>query len=358
VEKLKKIIKFVDIGNIRKITTKKIGGTKIMGMSASQMRFCMITGRKSDVEYEGQQINQQRTTLASESSIANEQLLNLSVPTPPSTDDYSTTIYTYSSGGNTYTITGASLNSDNTTYTLNTSAELNTDSAVKGALSTFTSATNSSGETIYKDSSGNIYSASDTSNTTTASALATIYGDDYNADADGDGNADETYYQYTNSSNVTRYISASQLSKTADTTNQGEYYYLTTGTTTATSSITNANVNWSDSGRMESFYTITTTTTNGATSTSTSSTTSLTCATSTDENAYNDAYNEYEYQKEAYNQDVTSINSKICVIENEDKKLELKLKNLDTQQEALSTEMDSVKKVIDKNIESSFKTFA
>lgn len=42
----------------------------------------------------------------------------------------------------------------------------------------------------------------------------------------------------------------------------------------------------------------------------------------------------------------------------QDKRLELRMKQLDTEHSAIQTEMDSVKKVIDKNIEGSFKTFA
>ena len=35
-----------------------------MGLAASQARFLNLTARKTNLEYEGQQINQQRTTLA------------------------------------------------------------------------------------------------------------------------------------------------------------------------------------------------------------------------------------------------------------------------------------------------------
>lgn len=41
-----------------------------------------------------------------------------------------------------------------------------------------------------------------------------------------------------------------------------------------------------------------------------------------------------------------------------DKSLELQLRRVDTQQQAVQTELDSVKKVIDKNVELTFKTFA
>jgi hypothetical protein len=45
-------------------------------------------------------------------------------------------------------------------------------------------------------------------------------------------------------------------------------------------------------------------------------------------------------------------------IQSKDQKMEVELKNLDTQRSAMDTELDAVKKVIDKNIERSFKTFA
>ena len=48
---------------------------------------------------------------------------------------------------------------------------------------------------------------------------------------------------------------------------------------------------------------------------------------------------------------------KMAQIESKDKRYDLDLKNIDTEHTAIQTEMDSVKKVIDKNIERSFKTF-
>lgn len=41
-----------------------------------------------------------------------------------------------------------------------------------------------------------------------------------------------------------------------------------------------------------------------------------------------------------------------------DKALELQLRRVDTQQQAIQTEIQAVQKVIDKNIDMSFKTFA
>ena len=53
----------------------------------------------------------------------------------------------------------------------------------------------------------------------------------------------------------------------------------------------------------------------------------------------------------------TEIKEKTQELQETDRTLELRLKQLDTEQEALQTELDSVKKVIDKNIDNVFKTF-
>ncbi|MBY0451139.1 MAG: hypothetical protein K2X01_11000 [Cyanobacteria bacterium] len=52
-----------------------------------------------------------------------------------------------------------------------------------------------------------------------------------------------------------------------------------------------------------------------------------------------------------------SVQARIQALQSLDKSLELQLRRVDTQQQALQTEIDAVKKVIDKNIALSFKTF-
>ena len=49
---------------------------------------------------------------------------------------------------------------------------------------------------------------------------------------------------------------------------------------------------------------------------------------------------------------------RINAIQSLDKGLELQLRRVDTQQQAVQTELDAVKKVIEKNIELTFKVFA
>lgn len=73
----------------------------LMGMAASQARYLALTARKSNVEYEGQQINQARTALANQTANLFNQMLGMGVPTPPSTTDYTTIQYTFSDGANT-----------------------------------------------------------------------------------------------------------------------------------------------------------------------------------------------------------------------------------------------------------------
>ena len=75
-----------------------------MGMSASQARFLFLSARKNNVEFEGQQINQQRTTLSNESASYYSELCNMEVPTPPSIDDYTKVSYTFNDGAMTNTL--------------------------------------------------------------------------------------------------------------------------------------------------------------------------------------------------------------------------------------------------------------
>ena len=83
----------------------------------------------------------------------------------------------------------------------------------------------------------------------------------------------------------------------------------------------------------------------------------LNMETVTDDNAYQDAMNQYYYESAQYDKMVQDINAKTSLIQQEDLQLELRLKQLDTEQNALSTEIDAVSKVVKDNIEDSFKTF-
>ena len=75
-----------------------------MGMAASQARYLALTARKSNCEYEGQQINQARLNLSNQTANLFNQMLGLSVPTPPSTQDYTKVQYSFTDGVNNMTI--------------------------------------------------------------------------------------------------------------------------------------------------------------------------------------------------------------------------------------------------------------
>lgn len=84
----------------------------------------------------------------------------------------------------------------------------------------------------------------------------------------------------------------------------------------------------------------------------------LNTETITDDDAYQNAMNQYYYNQEKYDKAIADINAKTEIIQAQDRTLELRLKQLDTEQNALQTEMEAVKKVVSKNVETSFKTFS
>ena len=69
-----------------------------MGMSASTLRLTMLTARLSQLQFQGQQINQQRTMLSNESSTMYNSILTAEVPTAP--DPAQFTRIKYKSGNN------------------------------------------------------------------------------------------------------------------------------------------------------------------------------------------------------------------------------------------------------------------
>lgn len=306
----------------------------------------MLSGRKSDVEFEGQQINQQRTTLATETSAYNTQLLGLNVPTAPSSDSYTKNSYTFTNNGNTYNVTSTMYDSATSTYTINATYNT-TASAAKTGMSTYAGSA-ATGYTVGSGSSPTSLTALDLSTEDAVtkaqdeSNLNTIFGSTYSTTAG-------TYYKYT-VDGTTRYVLATELADPTTGAGTGTnitYHYVDDeASVTENSKTTGCLITWSDSGRMESF------------TDSTGKVYTLSVSSTTDDAAYNDAMNEYQYQKALYDQSIDNINAQVDVIQSQDKKLELKLQDLDTQQQALNTEMDSVKKVIDKNIEASFKAFA
>lgn len=343
-----------------------------MGMAASQARYLELTARKTDVEYQGQQINQQRTSLANESAGLFSQLMDLSVPTAPSSTNYTKTTYTFNNGYENCTIDSVNpLNGDPTnnsivsyhysqpTYTgvATTRGDLGVSLSDDGKTYWLTNGSSTNPANMTKL---NQVSTSDTNIEDEKKALLQICIDNPNSQLAKDigydpnsqtikGDVTKSYY-YTNGSGTTFFYSSKDISDAAAkkgvATTLTNYY---AATISKNISVTNqkAYVTTESNGRYSNI-----------TLDGTSTPFGITASTTTDQNAYQDAMNEYNYNQQLYQQQVNDINAKTSSIELEDRTLQLKLTQLDTEQQALSTEMDSVKKVIDKNIEQTFKTFA
>ena len=80
--------------------------------------------------------------------------------------------------------------------------------------------------------------------------------------------------------------------------------------------------------------------------------------TVTDDVAYQDAMNQYYYKNAQYDKMIQDLNAKTSIIQQEDRTLELRLKQLDTEHNALKSEIEAVEKVVKDNVDKSFKTFS
>lgn len=343
-----------------------------MGMAASQARFLSLTARKTNVEYEGQQINQQRTTLSNESSNYYSQLCNMVVPTPPSSEDYTKTTYTFVDGSETNTINSL-IAQRNGLYILNYTQSYETESVVSnGSVVTTRKAVDDDTYEYYIGATKLRVLGTDDENDEylktlepTEKADVLLMEQQYLGMLEEKYGTDQWYVRYQKNSSTGSYepvfynkeqVEEADYSEKTDTSLSGIRSYVY-GQTTETREIKNAQarVEQDTSGRYVSIFIYDTTSDGTIKDTGVSYT--LTATSETDDNAYNDAMNQYNYNKAVYDQDIQSINAQIEVIQGQDKDLELRLKQLDTEESAISTEIDAVKKVISKNVESSFKTF-
>lgn len=470
-----------------------------MGMAATQARFLSLTARKSNVEFQGQQINQQRTTLSNESANYYSELCNMVVPVPPSIDNYTKISYTFNDGAMNNTITSILANpkagqANQPQYLVSYVQQWQDDYAPVEAASSFVNlasnggffvgntqlrelasniiasnkikiagqeydvfndeegpyinrsvdvpcsddeianlkygifdfnggpfvALNRNDDGTFSDSDGNIV---DVNNLEDGRLFAPYLGDENSSDdeiiivREEDGifykrNADTEQYHLSaeeQESLITTYeIAPEEISREeaylyllnekynggdqsgkwyvryvtdTQTGAQKPYFYkasdllnannyttekyasvncYTIGSTTRTREVVNApgTIERDTSGRYVSI-TLYGTDDDGEITTdlSKSITYTLTTNTSTDEAAYNNALNEYNYQQAQYDKKVQDINSKLEIVQQQDKSLELNLKQLDTEEQALVQEMEAVQKVISKNVSDSFGTF-
>ena len=434
-----------------------------MGMAASQARYLALTARKTNTEWEGQQINQARTALANQSANLFNQLLALEVPNAPKTSDYTEVQYSYSDGTNESVIdswyqlsssdpnynyivnhyyyadvyTGSqkylenpqvqtkgeltiddfmnqnptvTYNANDNTYTITTAdgntktysaiSEQTMDTKLENALRDFETAVGmaqddgvltTDGVFGYQDANGTwhffleneIDEPKDYSTTYVpsyvgnsklteldqltedqAAELAQILRDLPDSSMseylsfDADGNLvynGEGIYTF-DMAGTTYFTTEQDLYNSMQTQNDYEKpidvqeklaYYNATYVQKKIEETNHALLETDGNGRFTSVK-----------FDDDSVVYSLNVESVTDEDAYQDAMNEYIYKKEQYEKTIADINAQTSIIQQEDRTLELRLKQLDTEQNALATEMDAVKKVIDDNVEKTFKTFS
>jgi len=287
-----------------------------MGLAASQARFLGLTARKSNTEYEGQQVNQQRTALANESASLYSQLTNLSVPTPPDITNYYKTEYSFTYNGDTYTMSSLPVRTDNGyTVSLTHTKEVDGYKTVSGDGLDISGATDITLKG-YKELAKHIE----------------------NTRAEGEPSLDENTAGKVFTSNGNTYY------QFAD-----KFYQYTPNKQSVNTTYTGVELSFNESGDYNNIK-IPTLTGDTAISVSTTSV--------ADDDAYDLAMNAYKKEYSEYEKTMAQINAKTEVLQQQDKTLELRLNQLDTEQNAISTEMDAVQKVIEKNVESTFKTFA
>ncbi len=433
-----------------------------MGMAASQARYLALTARKTNTEYEGQQINQARTALANQSANLFNRLLGLEVPTAPKTTDYTELQYSYSDGTNdsvidnwqqlstadpdynyivnhyyytnVYTggqkllsnpevqtkgevvkenltpkVTGVSIDpvnntavvtlEDGTTRTYSAVSGLQKTKDLENALQDFDTAQDkaiSSGllseDAVYgwQDTNGIWhFMVEEDLDKGEYNDYSTIYKPGYIGNCElteltqpldkdveaelkqivkdlpdtefakyfDDNNNYAGYGIYSFQMNGQTYF-ASEYDLYNSMQTYDEYgkpiesqeklpYYNASYIKTRIEETNKALLETDGNGRFTSVK-----------FDDDSVVYSLNVETVTDEKAYEDAMNEYRYKVQQYEKTIADINAKTSIIQQEDRTLELRLKQLDTEQNALSTEMEAVKKVIKDNVESTFKTFS
>lgn len=349
-----------------------------MGMAASQARFLGLTARKTNTEYEGQQINQQRTMLANKSANYYNDLLGMTVPTPPSVEDFTKTVYSFNDGALENTVNSLVAQA-NGMFLVSYTRTWTDDQAVIGASSSIVTRAGTAQNYAYSVGSKELRKLGDIN-----AIMAWADTDEYLRTLENDPDKlrklaeEETRYAAMLEDKYGKNNSEWMVLYRQDTTTKAWYptfydkydlsrpetIYSDTGSSqsfipayTVGSAIERDEVKGAkamlekdSSGR---YINITLFDDEGN-----KTTYALTTNTTTDQAAYNDAINQYEYNKAQYDKSVQDINSKIEIIQSEDRSLELRLKQLDTEQKAIQTEMEAVTKVIEKNTSDTFKTFS
>lgn len=324
-----------------------------MGLAASQARFLGITARKSNIEYEGQQVNQQRTALAQEVNALYNKLLSLDVPTAPDTTQYYETNYSFSLD-NTESYDGDYLiknyyQNDDGTYYLNTERTYNKNVAVGTVLSNsgITYTTGETGERTYTlNTPEGSYQL--TANAQNSASMIALINETY-----GEGTVtDDSLYYYQDADGLTHYMTPTQVEGYTDGSSLSSYI-SSNKEVTENVIFESATVTFDENNRFSSISA-----TDPNTGASIFNTTTVDTTRVHDDEGYEAALRDYTMSRDEYDKEVADLNAQTETLQQEDKVLELRLNQIDTEQNELQTELEAVKAILDKNIENTFNTFS
>lgn len=410
-------------------------------MAASQARLLGLSSKKTNCEWQGQQINQARTALSNETANLWNELLNMDVPMAPDVTNYSETSYSFSDGQNVYEIDSIDSGSDRSGYNSTVRYTYYQD-AIRGTEAPNTnpqvqrsnSANNDGGVTIQRLPSGSylvtidgvpsiVNDIANVSDPDVKAALANagVISDSTQnvmsyVDADGNekfltgnlpanigdtaslnqysdlgvsgyrvGNstaqkADKTNVKvdaalkkiaedfptsqiataisagediYTYSKNgMIKYASMADLENAMASSSMVDnqspmMQYATNAYRQAITKTEDAIVETDASGRYTSV----------ALRSQNDMAFNLNTESDTNMRAYQSAMLEYHNNKLQYENTLTMINAKTAKIQEQDRTLELRLKNLDTERDALQNEVSTIKKIMEKKVDEVFKTY-
>lgn len=324
-----------------------------MGLAASQARFLGITARKSNIEYEGQQVNQQRTALAEEVNALYSKLLALDLPVAPDATDFYETDYSFTLSNNKdyegdYLVKSYYQNDDGTYY-LNTTRTYNKNVAVGTELAnaTITTSTDDEGNIVYtlNTTEGSFTLTGNANNSASMiSLINSTYGEETVTD--------DSLYYYQDADGLTHYLPSSQVEQFTEESILASYISSNKQVTESVI-FESASVEFDANNR---FSHITATDPNTGASIFSNAEVDTTRVYDTD--GYDAALRDYTMSRDEYDKMVADLNAQTESLQQEDKVLELRLNQIDTEQNELQTELEAVKAVLDKNIENTFNTFS
>ncbi len=325
-----------------------------MGLAASQARFLGITARKSNIEYEGQQVNQQRTALAEEVNALYNKLIALKLPIAPDTTEFYESNYSFkisdtsSKNNGDYVIKNYYENPDGETYFVTAERTYNTIEAQGSNLSY-------SGWKLYYNEENQLMIVDEmnnkeynvTENVSEEKRKEMVDLINQGAFTEEDKIPEDTNFFSYKVDGKTHYIPDFIVNNYKDTNSRLDSYTEESVSKKETVSFENARITFDENNRMSAIKLD-------------DSSTKLDVGTTRtyDTEGYDAALRDYTMSKDEYDKRVADLNAQTESLQQEDKVLELRLNQIGTEQNELQTELEAVKEILKKNIDNTFKTFA